>query len=495
MRTSRSLVFLLALPLLAAGGAGCMSSDSATGSGDFGAGPSGSRDFGATQGGVQDMTFARDTVDAGRVPPPEAFVVEAMFSEHDLPIEGEPCTTLLCLRAAIGLAPDGANEPSAWVQVGMSSTVDPETFERPDLSVVAVVDVSGSMGWEYGARGTPATLAKDLLTQVAQRLDEADRFSIVTYGSSSNLHLAPVSASDDERILDAIQSLRENGSTNMEAGLKLGYEVAGGEIGRAEQVRLMLFTDVQPNVGSTTASEFERLVQQGADGGAGLTVFALGLGLNPDVVRGMSQIRNANAFSLTLPEHVATLMEDSWPWMVSPIAFDLVLEAIASDGFVVAEGYGFPESTLGEADLSVSTVFLSRRRGALLLRIAPEDGESFDSLSTELSLEYQTAGGDPVRETFTKDFSTLGEDESFEQEGLRKTVALARLVTAMKDAAELYGTDADSAISILQSAHAQFEEALEAMDDPALETERVFSTELLTLMREGATQESFYGNF
>ena len=110
-------------------------------------------------------------------------------------------------------------------------------------------------------------------------------------------------------------------------------------------------------------------------------------------------------------------------------------------------------------------------------------------------MEYQTAGGDPVRETFTKDFSTLGEDESFEQEGLRKTVALARLVAAMKDAAELYGTDADSAISILQSAHAQFEEALEAMDDPALETERVFSTELLTLMREGATQESFYGNF
>ena len=150
---------------------------------------------------------------------------------------------------------------------------------------------------------------------------------------------------------------------------------------------------------------------------------------------------------------------------------------------------------MGEASLSVSTVFLSRRSGALLLRIAPENGQAFDDLSMELSLAYQTIDGEPVTETFTKDFSTLGEDESFEQEGLRKTVALARLVAAMKDAAELYGTDADSAISVLQSAHAQFEEALEAMDDPALETERVFSTELLTLMREGATQESFYGNF
>ena len=45
----------------------------------------------------------------------------------------------------------------------MSSTIDPETFQRPDLSVVAVVDVSGSMGWDYGARGNPAALVRSLL--------------------------------------------------------------------------------------------------------------------------------------------------------------------------------------------------------------------------------------------------------------------------------------------------------------------------------------------
>jgi hypothetical protein len=61
---------------------------------------------------------------------------------------------------------------------------------------------------------------------------------------------------------------------------------------------------------------------------------------------------------------------------------------------------------LGEASLSVSTVFLSRRRGALLLRIAPENGQAFDDLSMELSLAYQTIDGEPVTETFTKDFST-----------------------------------------------------------------------------------------
>jgi Ca-activated chloride channel family protein len=277
--------------------------------------------------------------------------------------------------------------------------------------------------------------------------------------------------------------------------MTVGYEVAGGEAGRAEQVRIMLFTDVQPNVGLTEASEFERLARSGADSGAGLTVFALGLGLNPDVLRGMSQIRNANAFSLT--EDVASLMEDSWPWMASPIAHELVLRVTASEGFTVTEGYGFPESTVDEASMSVSSVFLSRRRGALLLRIQAEaEGEpSFDALTVDLSLEYETLDGEFRSEAFTKGFSALNDQAPFEQASVHKTVALARLVSAMKEAAEIYGTDQDGAVGVQQRAHTQFEEALTELEDPALEPERELSAALLELMRSGASQDSFYGGF
>jgi Ca-activated chloride channel family protein len=281
----------------------------------------------------------------------------------------------------------------------------------------------------------------------------------------------------------------------MEAGLRLGYQVAADEVGKAEQVRVMLFTDVQPNVGATSASEFERLTEEAADGGVGLTVFALGLGLNPDVLRGMSQIRNANAFSLTKQEHVPELMEDSWPWMVSPIAYDLELRAVASEGFVVADGYGFPESTTRETGLSVSTVFLSKRRGALLLRFAAEGEAPLDALSTELSLQYHTTDGERITESFTKSFAALSEEAPFEQDGVRKTVLLARLVSAMKESAEVYATNQDSAVATMQAAHTQFEESLGSSESPEMDAERAFSAELLRLMREGAQQESFYGGF
>ena len=101
----------------------------------------------------------------------------------------------------------------------------------------------------------------------------------------------------------------------------------------------------------------------------------------------------------------------------------------------------------------------------------------------------------PRARSFTKDFSVFTDDNSFEQVGVEKTVALARLVSAMKAAAELYGEDRDNAISVLERAHFQFEGAQSAMDDPGLAGELAFSADLLELMRTGASQESFYGGF
>ena len=72
----------------------------ACGGGDFGGGSPG--EFGATPGGVKDMGLARELVANGKVPPPEAFVVEGMFAEHDLGLVGQSCASELCLRTAQG---------------------------------------------------------------------------------------------------------------------------------------------------------------------------------------------------------------------------------------------------------------------------------------------------------------------------------------------------------------------------------------------------------
>lgn len=465
--------------------------------GDIGAYSGSPGEFGATQGGVQDMTLARSLVEEGRVPPAEAFLPEAMFSEHDLPLSGPPCDTLLCLRGAMGVAPDADGAPAAWVQIGMSSTINPETFERPTQTIVATVDVSGSMGWGYPNGTTPGEISRRLLHAIVDRLGESDRFAMVAFGSTATVVLPLTSAAERDRIRAAIDSLHENGSTDMESGMHAAYPIAVSAVGTTDAVRVMVLSDYNPNVGATTPSEFQRMAIEGAAEGVGLTLFGLGLGLSPDVMSAMSEIRGANAFSLVSPDDVEPLLEDSWPWMVSPIAYDLRVKLQVAAGFRLAASYGFPGNDGGtEASLEVATVFLSRRKGAMLVRLGPVEPGPFASAEAALSLDYVEVDGTPRTESLPVRYEGQPFDEGgryLPQPGLAKTVALALLVSGMRAAAERYATDRAAAVARLEAARDRYASDIAGMDDAAMDAELEFADALLALMRAGAPQGNLYG--
>jgi len=442
------------------------------------------------------MGLARELIENGRVPPAEAFTVEGMFSEHDLPLNGPSCSRLLCLRAALGIAPTLEGDTRGWLQVGMSSTINADHFQRPPITLIAVVDVSGSMGWGYsspdGEYPRPGALSRSLLTAVAAELGSADRIAIVTYGSDVNTLLNLTSGDNRPAIENAIDSLSTNGSTNMEAGLERAYEIARNAGSDMGEVRLMLFTDVQPNVGATSPDSFKQMAQDGADAGIGLTVMAVGVGLGQEVLNAMVNLRGGNAFSLFKTEDVGELMEDDWPWLVSPIAYDLSVELSLPSTFEVAESYGFPGEDPG---LQVATVFLSKRKGALLLGLSPLPKSNLQELGITLNLSYKTPENESVTDEIHVAYDNEPLDDSgmfFQQFSVGKTVALAILVSNMKIAAEKYAIDRVQAVSIMQAVVARISADAAVAGNEALLPEEELAQNLLQLMEQGAEQGDLY---
>ncbi len=481
------LIFVIASLAL---GAGCAMS----GAPAFSSGAPG--EFGATPGGVQDMGLARALVEEGRVPPAEAFVVEGMFSEHDLPVSGGACADVLCIGAAGAIAPNLDEQTRAWVQIGLSSTVNPETYERPPATIIATVDVSGSMGWSYGDT-SPGELSRALLERMAAELGEGDRIAIVTYGSSVATPLPLTSGANSGAINAAIAALGEGGSTNMEAGLQRAYAIARAEAASGHDVRVLLFTDVQPNVGATSPSEFQAMVQAGADEGVGITVFGMGVGLGQELFEAMSHLRGGNAFSLMAADDVPALMEESWPFLLTPIAYDLRVAITPSTGTSVLAGYGFPGAEEdGSAALEVASVFLSRKRGALLVELGRADDLPIAQAGATLALEYTRPNGTPVSESLAVDWSSLSPDErghAYAQPATGRTVALALAVTGMHDAAALYASDGEASVALARATAERLSADAEALDDDALRAEAAFAGELLALMEAGAAQGNLYG--
>lgn len=462
--------------------------------GDFGGGYAG--DFGATPGGIKDLRLARELIAAGQIPPADALLVEAMFAEHDLALEGAPCARTLCLRAAAGFAPDHDQSPRGFAQVGLSSTIDPATWQRPSTTFIFTVDVSGSMGW--GSNVSPGELSRSLLHKLTDELREDDRVAIVTYGSDIETKLGLTSGAQLARVHDAIDDLSEAGSTNMEGGMRRAYALGDDAIGSTEQVRVIVFTDVQPNVGATGASEFNDLVRNAANNDVHTTVLALGTGIGPEVMRAMASLRGANAFSMTKPEHVEEFLADEYPWFTTPVAYGLRVNAQLADGWSIDRGFGFPAASDGEQiGLKAESVFLSKRRGALMVALTPPtDATTPAGLTGTFDLAYTEADGTEVHDAAPFAYNDGALDERghwFAQNGVARTTALALLTEGMHDAAVSYGQNPERAEEIMRAAHERYTADAAALDDADLAVETELSGALLQLIVDRKPQGTLYG--
>ncbi|MDP2305143.1 MAG: VWA domain-containing protein [Pseudomonadota bacterium] len=369
------------LPLLALLSA--CSTDSALSSGQYGVSP----------GGSQDIALAHDLIEAGQIPARDHFTAEGLFSEHDLPLEGAACTQLLCPRAAAAYQAPVDGGPARYVaQLGFGTSISEETFTRAPVRIAVTIDTSGSMEGpdRLGA-------VQDAVLAMIPQLDEHDQVALVVYGSEARLvkPMTTMDAAGREAMERAVRDLTTEGSTNMEAGMVIAYHaLAEGSDGAGVEERLMLFTDAQPNTGDVSPTGFLGLVRTGADDGIGITVLGVGLDLGSELADALAQTRGGNSYYLPDAASAATLFEEEFPFMVTPLAYDLAVELVPAEGVTLGEGYGMPVDGLTSA-FGASTLFLSRSDGALAITLDAPALDPGAALGT-LSLSYAPADGAPV---------------------------------------------------------------------------------------------------
>ena len=371
-----------------------------------------SMSYGATPGGAQDIRYFRMAAGDGSIPHPNTITAEGLFSEHDLPLRGDGgCQELLCVEGAametsLALLP----EADYLVQVGFTSGLDPRVWRRAPLNLIAVVDKSGSM------IGQPLKLVKTSLRQVVSQLEETDQLSIVLYGDQAHVHLSPT-AMDREgkaRASKLIKEIESMGSTFMEAGLRVGLDLAE-ESGESFEgtTRLMLFTDERPNVGATDAGSFMDLARRASKRGVGMTTVGVGVQFGAELATKISSVRGGNLFFFPDANEMVGVFTEEFDTMVTELAYDFSLVMIPGSGLRIAGVYGIPRDQLRWEDgraisLSIKTIFLSKRKGAIYFALAREDpgdlpregGMPGDRLAV-CDLQYTPVDGDAAVELAT----------------------------------------------------------------------------------------------
>ncbi|MCX5100775.1 MULTISPECIES: von Willebrand factor type A domain-containing protein [unclassified Streptomyces] len=164
-------------------------------------------------------------------------------------------------------------EDWSLVRVGLATRAAPARDERPPAALTFVVDISGSM-----AEAGRLDLVKKSLDILTDELRDDDSVSLITFSDEAET-LLPMTRLRDHRgrIRDRVDSMEPTDSTNVEAGIRRGYdEAVDGHVEGANN-RVVLLSDALANTGETDAAAIlERIGSARRD--HGITLFGVGVG-------------------------------------------------------------------------------------------------------------------------------------------------------------------------------------------------------------------------
>ncbi|MEW5854268.1 MAG: VWA domain-containing protein [Myxococcota bacterium] len=435
---------------------------------------------GATAGGAQDIALARQVIESGGIPTADQYTVEGLYAEHDMPLPAPACSRTLCINGRGGantFVDDDATD--AIVQIGFSSGINAATFQRKPLNLSLVVDISGSMA------GDKIERTRDALHRIVDRMNEGDRLALTIFDDNSQVLRGPDPVTDHDSIHTLIDDhVHDRGSTNMAAGLSDGYAQAALHRGQPGILdRVILITDAVPNTGMMSDEEFINQATQNAEAGVGLTVFGVGTDFNNELVYKITHLRGGNYYFIADAPRLTQVVDEEFDFMVTPVAYDLRLEITPAEGLQMKRVYGLPEDavTNGGMTLEVATVFLSKRKGGMALRLDVVGGLDDEAAMLVSSLAYTDAATGEAQESALQvmgDARRLGSNPEAAPEdpaGIERIASLTNMFLAMREASEFAATPTDEnrqdASDAITKAISQLQRVSTSVNDPTLSTE------------------------
>ena len=227
-------------------------------------------------------SVARRFVQDGNLPDPASVRVEEFVNYFDQAYD-PPAEDAFAIHLEGAPSPFGG-ERHWLMRVGLQGRVIPREA-RKDATLVFAIDVSGSM-----AREDRLELVKRSLRLLVNELRPADEVGIVIYGDRGSVLLKPTDGGESRAILRAIDRLQPGGSTYVEDGLRLAYEMASKRVRPGRITRVMLLSDGVGNVGRTGADSILGQIRSHVDEGVTLTTVGFGMGNYNDIL--MEQLAN-----------------------------------------------------------------------------------------------------------------------------------------------------------------------------------------------------------
>jgi len=291
----------------------------------------------------------RRFLEDGTMPPVDAVRIEEMINYFSYDYRSPESSAPFSMTAEVNACP--WDETHRLVHVGLQGKIIDQS-DVPARNLVFLFDVSGSMN-----SPDKLPLLKRAFSLLADNLRPQDTVSIVVYAGASGVVLPPTSGRDKGEILAALDRLSAGGSTNGGAGIHSAYAMAQEGFIQGGINRVILATDGDFNVGTTSEGDLVRLIEQKRESGVFLSVLGFGSGnLKDTTMETLADKGNGNyAYIDGIDEARKVLVEEAGATLVT-IAKDVKLQVEFNPAQIASYRLiGYENRKLAHADFNDDT--------------------------------------------------------------------------------------------------------------------------------------------
>lgn len=307
----------------------------------------------------------------GLIPASRSVAVEEFVNYHRHQIGRPRAGEAVLLDVRWGNDRLSASDPEAVLQIGFSTALANDRQQLPPINLALVIDKSGSM-----ADSDKLSKVKEALLTLVNQLRETDTLSLVVFDSEAEVLRPAREVGDREEVRRLIRRIEPGSSTNIHAGLVLGYKEALRSFKRDGTNRVVLLTDGIANQGVTDPAQIARDSLSFNDRGVDLSTIGVGLDLNKDLLRDLAKSGRGLFHFVADAQDIDKVFLKEVQSLVAPVASEPNLEVEYGPGLELTQVYGYePERTAGGLKIKLDNMnqgltqvvllrFRARGRGA-----------------------------------------------------------------------------------------------------------------------------------
>ena len=268
-------------------------------------------------------------------------------------------------------------------------SIDVSQSAQRASDIIVVLDRSGSMS---GVNKMP--YAKQAIRDLLSRLNEHDRFALVSFANTAIVHssLAPVDSDQHEKLLTKLNNIQVGGGTNIGEGLNQAVRLlASNPQNRASKV--LLLSDGQANQGITDLTGLSRIVSQITQQESVLSSIGMGLDFNETLMSSLADYGMGTYAYLENLSGLAEIFTHSLNATRNIYAANSHVTLHLADGIELIDASGYPISQGKNNSYNIKTGQLlsnSHKKFVMTFNVTAQDTGPI-SLG-KMHLDYQAQG-------------------------------------------------------------------------------------------------------